>query len=125
MRAFRVPRPFVSTLLLSVLVAAAAGATPPLEKSAKKAGFPADSCQYCHTFDTTHMEAKARQMGISPMNCGACHGSQLPKTGPSFFNERGKWLVGEKVRRKVKDIDVKWLKDYRTDASAPPGNRRP
>jgi hypothetical protein len=31
---------------------------------------------------------------------------------PDDLNDRGKWLMAEKDKRKAKDIDVDWLKDY-------------
>jgi hypothetical protein len=36
----------------------------------------------------------------------------MPKKGAATNNERGKWLVEEKDKRKAKEIDVNWLKDY-------------
>lgn len=64
-----------------------ASATMDLQKKAKDAGFPATNCMYCHT-------------------------DKLPKKGASTNNERGKFLVDQKTKRKAAEIDVAWLKDY-------------
>ena len=67
-----------------------AGASPPMVSKAKGAGYPAQNCQYCHT-------------------------SKLPKKEefkPDDLNDRGKWLLTEKEKRKAKDANVEWLKDY-------------
>ena len=67
-----------------------AGASPPMVSKAKGAGYPAQSCQYCHT-------------------------AKLPKKEefkPDDLNDRGKWLLTEKEKRKAKDANVEWLKDY-------------
>jgi hypothetical protein len=62
---------------------------PPLVGAAKAKGYPAKNCQYCHV-------------------------SAVPKKDafkPDDLNDRGKWLMAEKDKRKAKDIDVDWLKD--------------
>jgi hypothetical protein len=64
-----------------------ATATLPIQKKAKELGYTATSCQYCHV-------------------------DKLPKKDASAFNDRGKWLHEEKEKRKAKEIDVAWLKDY-------------
>ena len=64
-----------------------ASATMPIQKKAKDAGFPATSCQYCHV-------------------------EKLPKKDAATFNDRGKWLIAEKDKRKAKEIDISWLKEY-------------
>ncbi|HJS59070.1 MAG TPA: hypothetical protein VKA01_13295 [Vicinamibacteria bacterium] len=64
-------------------------ATMPIQKTAKAAGFAdAGKCTYCH-------------------------GEALPKKGASTMNDRGKWLVAEKDKRKAAEIDGAWLKDYK------------
>jgi hypothetical protein len=63
-----------------------AGATLDMQKKAKAAGFPAASCQYCHV-------------------------EKLPKKGAVTHNDRGKWLIAEKDKRKAKEIDLSWLKE--------------
>ena len=64
-----------------------ATATLPMQKKAKELGFPATNCQYCHV-------------------------DKLPKKGAAVSNERGKWMTEQKTKRKVKEVDVSWLKDY-------------
>ena len=120
MSTIRTYRSMLGALPLLLVLASSASATPPLERRAKEAGFPATDCLYCHSFDTKHMEGKAKELGTSPMNCGACHGARLPKSGKDLFNDRGRWLLGEKARRQAKEVDVQWLKDYRTGPSPSP-----
>lgn len=61
----------------------------PIQKSAKAAGFAdAGKCTYCH-------------------------GEALPKKGATTLNDRGKWLVAEKDKRKAAEIDGAWLKEYK------------
>lgn len=91
---------------------APAGATPPIQRKARDAGFLAEDCIYCHNFNMAHMRERARALGISNMNCYTCHGGKLPLTGANLYNDRGKFLLAEKGRRKVKEVDVSWLKDY-------------
>jgi hypothetical protein len=65
-------------------------ASPPMLGKAKSAGFPAQSCQYCHV-------------------------SKLPKKEefkPDDLSERGRWLLSEKDKRKAKEVMADWLKDY-------------
>jgi hypothetical protein len=64
-----------------------ATATMPIQKKAKELGYPATNCQYCHV-------------------------DKLPKKDAAAFNDRGKWLHEEKEKRKAKEVDVSWLKDY-------------
>jgi hypothetical protein len=64
-----------------------ATATMPIQKKAKELGYPATNCQYCHA-------------------------DKLPKKDAAKFNERGHWLHEEKEKRKAKEVDVAWLKDY-------------
>jgi len=64
-----------------------ATATLPLQKKAKELGYAATSCQYCHV-------------------------DKLPKKDAAKFNDRGHWLHEEKEKRKAKEVDVSWLKDY-------------
>ena len=76
-----------ATLVLGAGVCGSAWATMPLMKKAKEAGLPAAKCLYCH-------------------------GEALPKKGAFTLNDRGKWLMAEKDKRKAKEIDAAWLKDY-------------
>lgn len=61
---------------------------------------------------TIDMQKKAKAAGVEAQNCLYCHGEKLPKKGASTYNERGKWLMAEKDKRKAKAVDVSWLKDY-------------
>lgn len=65
-------------------------ATLPIQKQAKEAGFPATNCQYCHN-------------------------EKLPKKGEATHNDRTKWLLAEKAKRKASEVDGAWLKDYPGD----------
>lgn len=59
------------------------------------------------------MVKKAKELGIaSVQNCQSCHVDKLPKKDAHKLNERGQWLVDEKTKRKAKEVDVAWLKDY-------------
>jgi hypothetical protein len=71
----------------SLFGASPAWATLKMQKDAKAAGFPAANCMYCH-------------------------GEKLPKKGAVTNNARGQWLADEMEKRKAKEIDVNWLKDY-------------
>ncbi len=51
----------------------------------------------------------AQDLGLKEIrSCQACHGDQ-PIPG---VNARGQWLINERARRRVSDIDLRWLKDY-------------
>src|SRR5262245_33193155 len=87
----RMTRKAIATALalaVSLAGAAVVSATVPMQKKAKDLGLPAQSCLYCH-------------------------GEKLPKKGAVTYNDRGKWLQAEKDKRKAKDVDVAWLKDYK------------
>ena len=73
-----------------MLVSGDSSATLPIQKQAKEAGIPASNCLYCH-------------------------GEKLPKKDAVTHNERGKWLLAEKDKRKAKEVDPAWLKDYPGD----------
>jgi len=73
-----------------MLLAGSSSATMSMQKSAKEKGFPADNCLYCH-------------------------GEKMPKKGAATYNDRGKWLLAEKDKRKAAEVDVSWLKDYPGD----------
>jgi hypothetical protein len=116
--------PFVLLPILGALsTAPPAGATPPIQRHARAAGYPASDCTYCHAFTMDHMRQKAIEMKIAPMNCYACHGNRLPKSGKALFNPRGQWLVDQKHARQASDVDVAWLKDY-VPASPPATAKR-
>jgi len=62
---------------------------------------------------TMPMQKKAKDLGIaSVQNCQSCHVEKMPKKGASTMNDRGKWLMSEKDKRKAGEVDVGWLKDY-------------
>ena len=79
-----------SVTLLSAVSAPPAGATLPMIKQAKDAGFPAQGCQYCHVI------AVPKKEGFKPDD----------------LNERGKWLLAEKDKQKAKEVKPEWLKSY-------------
>jgi mono/diheme cytochrome c family protein len=65
------------------------------------------------SYATMPMQKKAKELGIKGVeNCQSCHNEKLPKKDAVTNNERGKWLVDEKDKRKAKEVDVAWLKDY-------------
>jgi len=61
---------------------------------------------------TLDMQKKAKAAGFPAANCLYCHGEKLPKKAGATYNERGKWLIAEKEKRKAKEIDFSWLKDF-------------
>jgi hypothetical protein len=61
---------------------------------------------------TVEMQKNAKAAGFDVKNCLYCHGEALPKKGASTYNDRGNWLKAEKEKRKAKEIDVTWLKEY-------------
>ncbi len=73
-----------------VLFSGTSSASLKMQKQAKEAGFPVENCLYCHN-------------------------EKLPKKDAVTYNDRGKWLQAEKEKRKVKEVDVAWLKDYPGD----------
>lgn len=63
---------------------------------------------------TMQMQKAAKEAGFAEAtNCMYCHGEKLPKKDAHTFNERGKWLQAEKDKRKAKEVDVAWLKEYK------------
>jgi len=62
---------------------------------------------------TLDMQKQAKAAGFETTGgCLYCHGEKLPKKDAVTHNDRGKWLIAEKDKRKAKTIDVAWLKDY-------------
>jgi len=59
------------------------------------------------------MQKKAKDAGFAATNCQYCHEDKLPKKEAHASNDRGKFLVAEKDKRKASEIDVNWLKDYK------------
>ncbi len=64
---------------------------------------------------TLPIQKKAKAAGIAAENCLYCHGEKLPKKDAVTHNDRGNWLIKEKEKRKVKEVDPAWLKDYPGD----------
>lgn len=73
-----------------MLFSSTSTATLPMQKLAKKEGFPVENCLYCHN-------------------------EKLPKKKAVTHNERGQWLIAEKKKREAKEVDVLWLKEYPGD----------
>jgi hypothetical protein len=65
------------------------------------------------SYATLATQKEAKVAGVTAANCQACHAEKLPKKGAMTLNEKGKWLVAEKDKRKAKEIDGAWLKDYK------------
>jgi mono/diheme cytochrome c family protein len=88
----------------------AARATVEMQNQAKKLGFPLKNCVYCHASPhaVEKMKETARELNMSDGNCLQCHGADIPTT----LNDRGRWLVAEKKRRKADEFDMAWLNDY-------------
>ncbi len=61
---------------------------------------------------TLAIQKAAKTAGVEATNCLYCHNEKLPKKGAATHNDRGKWLVAEKDKRKAKEVDAAWLKDY-------------
>ena len=61
---------------------------------------------------TLEMQKKAKAAGLAATTCQYCHSEKLPKKGAVSHNDRGEWLKAEKDKRKVKEVDPAWLKDY-------------
>jgi hypothetical protein len=63
---------------------------------------------------TMPIQKQAKASGAAAANCLACHVDKLPKKEKDAhaLNDKGKWLVAEKDKRKAKEVDATWLKDY-------------
>jgi hypothetical protein len=61
---------------------------------------------------TIAIQKQAKGAGQAATNCLFCHNEKLPKKDAFTHNDRGKWLVAEKDKRKAKEVDGSWLKDY-------------
>lgn len=80
----------VAAALVFAVPSGVALANPEMTVKAKQAGYPVQSCQYCHV-------------------------SALPKKEdykPDDLNDRGKWLVAEKTKQNPKAVSIDWLKNY-------------
>jgi hypothetical protein len=64
---------------------------------------------------TTQIQKQAKDAGVAATNCQYCHVDKMPKKEAHDFNDRGKWLVAEKDKRKAAKVDGAWLKDYKGD----------
>jgi hypothetical protein len=61
------------------------------------------------------MVSEAKKQGFPAQNCQYCHVSKAPTKStykPEDLNDRGKWLVTEKDKQKAKDVKVEWLKEF-------------
>ncbi len=57
----------------------------------------------------------AKDMGLPAQNCLYCHTEKMPKKDTfkvDELNDRGKWMMAEKDKRKAAEIDLAWLKEY-------------
>jgi len=62
---------------------------------------------------TFEIQKAAKAAGFAEVtSCVYCHVEKLPKKGAVSHNDRGKWLLAEKAKRKAEKIDVNWLKEY-------------
>jgi hypothetical protein len=57
-------------------------------------------------------QKKAKELGYPAASCTYCHEDKLPKKDAHKLNDRGQWLHEQKEKRKAKEIDVAWLKEY-------------
>lgn len=57
--------------------------------------------------------SKAKKAGFEAKNCLYCHNEKLPKKDKVTFNDRGQFLVNTKKEKKATEIDVNWLKDFK------------
>lgn len=58
---------------------------------------------------------KAKDLGYPAQNCLYCHTEKMPKKDTfkaEALNDRGKWLISEKDKKKATEVDLNWLKDY-------------
>jgi hypothetical protein len=61
---------------------------------------------------TLPIQKKAKELGFKVANCQSCHVDKLPKKDAAKLSARGQWLHEEKEKRKAKEVDAAWLKDY-------------
>ena len=61
---------------------------------------------------TLPLQKQAKDGGVKDVNCQSCHVDKIPKKGAATLNDKGKWMMAEKTKRKAKDLDGAWLKDY-------------
>ena len=70
---------------------------PPYVNTAKRLGFPAKDCTYCH---------------------------RTLSGGSNNFNARGAWLIAEKKKRNADTIDLNWLKEYKPGKATTKARKR-
>jgi cytochrome c2 len=105
-----------------VVAAVQATATVRIQQDAIALGYAnASNCGYCHTFDSNHMQDKAKEQGITVarLDCYACHRNRLPKAGPRLLNARGLYLTNAKSHFRADKVDAAWLKAYREPSPHP------
>lgn len=59
---------------------------------------------------------KAQELGHKELvtNCASCHKAKLPTAKDSTLNDTlGAWLAKKKKDTGAKEVDLKWLKDYK------------
>jgi len=59
---------------------------------------------------------KAQELGHKELvtNCASCHKAKLPTAKDWTLNDTlGAWLAKKKVGTGAKEVDLKWLKDYK------------
>jgi hypothetical protein len=57
---------------------------------------------------------KAKELGFTEItSCKSCHVDAMPKKGASANNERGKFLLEMKAKKKAAEVDLNWLKEYK------------
>lgn len=61
---------------------------------------------------TLEHQKQAKAAGVDAKTCQTCHVDKLPKKDAHELNDAGKWLMAEKDKRKAKEVDGAWLKDY-------------
>ena len=64
---------------------------------------------------TMAIQKQAKEASIAATNCQYCHIEKMPKKGEATHNDRGKWLIAQKDKKKAKEVDGAWLKDYPGD----------
>lgn len=63
---------------------------------------------------TMPIQKQAKAAGVTDVGaCTSCHVDKLPKKDAHTLNDKGKWLVAEKDKRKAKEVDGAWVKDYK------------
>ena len=68
---------------------------------------------------TMPIQKQAKAAGVAAAACTTCHVDKLPKKDAHTLNDKGKWLLAEKDKKKAKEVDGAWLKDYKEPAKEP------